>query len=598
MTARLLLADPVCPWLDAISLTKLLLSGDKVLTATLQQNVTDVRQYYHADPVLDVWQWPKLALTSFPRIKRVSLVTSTVSTIAEPTQQFTLKYHPLYRVDLRDLPNTLEHLVLKFDKVELYSWEGVQLPGLLTAELAPSTSFLPIHGYDKMMTPNISPEISSKLVNMVIHQKHNSISGINKLLVDMNPSTAINLHFVETGSHANRFLSLNHGILQLDVIQHFQLTTLSMKCVLPVITLFGLPPTLTSLTCVRCNVLGHHAIPTLPLKTLMLDNNIWYEPDTEADGTGNADFDDDNLGKVKMCTADTITMVCPPTILTVSHCQDNGQIRPVIIHIPHSVTDLRYESKITTLTFYGTQDDELTSLRNLNANLDTSNNEKLLDLLKLIGRAPNLRAVELYAPTYETVRLVIDTISQRCRQLEKLKLPVWSQNFSRYQPRELYLPQLSMVECDTSSMVYLNDLLITTVYSNLRVLSITVNLSTLTSFNHVLQTLRLERLKLQLTYHEINDRQVLGLAAPSSLIDLSINIVNNHVGKKVIVLKFTQGVPPQLRSVFLNGFSSAFSWIYDDDQVEYLPTTLEWCHPLPQSTTAQRRLHNLLLLPV
>jgi len=575
--------DPLLPWLDARCLTKLLMTGDRMLKNSLRENVTEVIQYYHADPVVDVWQFPSLALVSFPKVFRVVLVTDRVSITGAHNLEGDHKYHPLRQVDLKLLPSTVTDLVLKFGKVMSYSWKGVVLPNLRTVDIDLDDP------PDKSRT--LPVRISSKLVNPPpLPKSANNIDDIKAIIAQTTDAKKVKLSFL---TWQGRPIGHLPDILHLNFTQHYQLSSLSLKSVSPIIDLFALPRTLTELHVSFCNLTNHEAIELFPLITLILEGNTWYGQEVYS-----------GSGERTMQVYDALTITFPSTVLEVV-CDGSlrGNFR-MLLKLPNSVTSLDYRATMVSLEFHE-PDAIFLGLLKIVIEIDIYNIDAagLNDVLNVIYKSPNLRTAEFDGPTERIAKDIIDALNYSCPQLEKLQILTWEDgpNLAAMDRSVPQIPPYSLVELNTLDMFYQQNLLLTADYFNLQMLAISIDLRKFTEFNQVLQNLpQLRHLELSANFdyfaYDPEAQYDFPVSAPPSLTALTIeesqmlppssevNLVVRFAGK--------DGIPPKLRSIHLD--MSNIIWDINPQQVEILPTTLEWCYPPLQSPTARARLFNLV----
>jgi len=568
MTPLLMFIDPLLSWLDARCLTKLLMTGDQLLKHALQENVTELVQYYHADPVVDVWQFPSLALVSFPKLFRVVLVTDRDSYY---------EYHPLRRVDFKLLPSTVTDLVLKFGKVMSYSWAGVVLPNLRTVDIDlgnQSGELRPLPAF-----------ITSKLVNRYLPNSDNTVTGIKTIIAQTADAKKVKLLFSALGPIPSDVLDLNFS-------QHHQLSSLSLKSVSPIIDLFVLPRTLTELSATYCNLLNHATIELLPLNTLGLNHNVWYEEVRS------------NSDKRIARKHGSLAIACPSTVRTIFCAGSLYKHSSEVLHLPNSVTHVRYYTTTVSLDFYES-DAILLGLLALDIDVGVTDAFGLSSALGVIRKSPNLQSTTIVVGTEELARSIIDVLNHYCPQLEKLNLSVLSLRSPGFATiNRHYAPQVipySLVECIAPEMYYPESLLLTTNHINLHVLAISIDLANSEKFNQLLQSLRqLRYLELSLHFNftgSPDSHYSFLLSAPSSLTDLTIRSSGMSSPSEInLVMRFTGegGIPSKLRSIHLDGTDN-ITWSIDPQQTEILPTTLEESYPLPQSPTALARLFNLVV---
>jgi len=587
MKSLLQFLDPLLPWLDARCLTKLLMTGDGLLKAALQQNVTDVIQYYHADPVLNVWQFPTLALTNLPKVTRVVLITDRVSVIGEYniTNSYSYKYHPLRRVDFTAIPRTVTELVLKFGDIRSHFWTGVDLPYLRTADIGVDfpdqlSLFLPV-------------SIISKLVNQDLPIGANHAAGINEITAALTAAgaQATDIHFPRIARCQPPLTRNFLDVFNLHFAQHHQLSSLSLKSVSPIIDLYVLPRTLTELRAISCSFLNHTAIELLPLTVLMLACNVWYEYDPEI-----------SQDTVRECN--NITIVCPSTTLNV-FCAGNPPFRcDVLLRLPNTVIYINYQDEGISLEF-GNPGGFLPRLNSINVVMEIVNNPaKTACVVDMVRKSPNLKFASFrFVGDDSAGAAIISALASHCSQLKRLVLSTSPSNLvlgtCGYPARNL--PH-SLVECCTPFMFYRRNLMLTTDYVNLQVLVMSINMREFKEFNQLLEEFwRLRYLKL--TLHSIvtagyQGQHDISVSAPPSLTSLSIEIGGTLLRRPpenlALIFSGEGGIPPKMRSIHLAPGSNITLAICRA-QAQILPTTLEWCYPLPQPSAAITRLHNLLL---
>ena len=578
MTPLFLFLDPLLRWLDARCLTKLLMTGDQTLKTVLQKNVTEVVQYYHADPKVYIWQFPVLALTSFKEATRVVLVTDSVCTNGSHDDNEYRKYHRLQRVDYKLLPRTVTDLVLKFGGMKHHSWEGVDFPNLQRADLGSKNSVSQF---------SLPATISSKLINQLLPSWTNNIAGVEAAAALTVDTEEVKIHFSYGKSDV--------GILGPCFARHHQLSSLSLRCVIPIVNLLAMPRTLTKLCASSCRLLNHTAIELFPLTVLVLKGNIWYEQKI-AQGSNKSvvhEYDGD------------VTINCPSMVLKVHYSSTSK----ALLRLPNSVTDIDYRATNTILEFHE-PDAILPGLQNLGVtlmvtrimlapNIDIS---VLDNLLGVIRKSPNLKFADLLIERGEVTRSIILELTNHCPKLEKVVLLTGERFSTEANSYPSYILPRSIVECDMRTMFYQQNLLITGDYANLRILTISVDMSLLEKFNCLLQELRqLSHLELRLAPIFADNPQPqydLSLSAPPSLTSLLIEVVTEDYKSptKSLTLRFAgeEGIPPKMRSIHMT--ASNVECTIHPTQLRVLPTTLEWLYPRPpRYAKALTRLHNLVV---
>ena len=568
---RLILIDLGILWWDAQCLTKLLLTGDRLLKVTLQQKITSLFQHYRGDPVLDIWQWPSLALTSFPLLTHVILVTDSVLGVCDHQSCSRHKcpssipqHHPLYQVDLTQLLPSIKHLTLKFAGVDKLDWSKVHLPDLDTLELNSDANLA-------LIPLTYRSKISSHMIKMD-YQADVKTEEANKI-------TQLEVHSTHYKFHLRTPVSVSFILPK--AIAPDQLTHLTIEAIPVMVDLYQLPKLLTHLSLINCRVSGAGVLQSIALTSLTLSDNSWW-----------------NTGKDSSYTIidEDITTTCPPTLLTlVTTVRYDVIAGNIHLIVPASLTSLKYSQGLQPRVIPSKDDADraprgLTCLRAQIA----GHSSELMDVLDLITHSPELRSLELSTTSMPAVTLITDIISQHCPSFTSLSLPYMNDSTAIIS----YLPHPNIVKCHAPYLRYLLTIGITAMNSNLQELSLVIAASRLQEFNRVLKDLRqLKKLHLSMDIDFINEQPLqldcrIVLAAPASLQVLGIDVARS--GSNKLIFKFGQktGIPPYLKIIKLSSSYSAH-WHYDTEQVQHFPLSLEWCYPLPPSM-ALHRLHNLI----
>lgn len=603
MDSRWVLINLTLPWLDVIKLTKLLLTGDQALKTILQDNTTQLTQYYTADPVLDLWQWPSLALTSLPNIKQLTLITvRRTSTSLDRTHplytsyhragsQVSNPYHPLYQVKLCELPVSIEQLTLKFTGLEKASWEDVKLPNLQTIEL----------DMDVIHPVLIPSAILRKLVNYRIEVESDADLEVGRF----DAVERLEIHKAADPYYPNYRRPWNPSQVTPQfklphLLRTDKLTHLSMKSICAVINIALLPLSLTNLELIDSIGSGSEALQLLPLNTLVLDSVTWA---------------DHPLDKSGCHTVHMIT--CPPTLLTLCHkVSEIRQLTNVQVRAPSTITALRCSSGLTSSVVAGDQQQPLLCLTSIHTGVIRFSGEdgEVDELIPLIQRAPNLRSLELHCDGMAFIKLVTDVIEQHCGQFDTLFVdavifPYHTQIHKGPKLHPIYSPAAQLVECHIPYFYHLEDVVFSCAHQKLLELSISVKMSALTQFNNTVEKfIQLKYLRIQLkddyvtmdhsTVSAAQLRREIILAAPKSLTILHIEACRGYSkdgpSPSTLLFQFSPTIGIPTASKFIQLIGKGCSWKFDPTQVQHYPTTLEWCYPVPIPFSAVARLHNLV----
>lgn len=555
---RLVLKE-VIPWLDSWALTKLLMSGDKLLTIMLKQNVNTIFQYYHADPVFEIWQWPQLPLLLLSNITTVVLVTPLIATLPiyeqlDPTPQYTEHLpqpsrRPLYQVKLHQLPCTVRNLTLKFTTLDRVSWKGVQLPYLEMVDIEPTL----LLGLPVELTSLLDATVKLELNTAVF----NNMSRMS--LAEKDRLTHLRIYHDQ---------GLQHNIKQEELYLLTGLTSISFHKLNVPIDIVNLPYSLTSISATHCHLMNFNILASInKIIELNLD-----QTDVESN-----------------------VITCPASLLKLKYHWHSNNIRVRVI-VPHTIQKLEY---------YAEPDDEVIVQGH---HIDNKNDDKLsLTSLKiklhklaqgkstmdLLSRSEDLRELVLIINPVVIVMLP-ELLCCIKRGVERISIitPESINESLRYCPSETLIAWHCPKFCTYQVMI--SDL-----HQNLRELTISVDYNQMIGFNTQVKRLpSLEYLDLSIVLGKKNwtdmESTKISLSLPVTLTELH---VRNRAPGVSPSFKFVDGIPPRLKILNLidNNLIQGWKrqWTHDKEQVKCYPTSLEICIPAPPPAVTFR-LHNLI----